>query len=207
MSTAIHTALACGNGLGDHPPSDLARLRQRVEAAWDTWQQSAHRYGEIGPLLPSLILDVEFTVRSLRTSNDPAVQREAYRISADLYFLLRTFTKRIGRTDLALLVADRGLNAAQAADDPLRVAAAKWNLGQVLLATNEPHVAEQVAVNAIAELEVSVPPGRDRTALSGALWLVAAIAAARTGDAWTARDRLRERARPLAVKSGEGNVL
>ncbi len=45
-------------------------------------------------------------------------------------FLLRTFTKRIGRTDLSLLVADRGVIAAEAADDPVRMAA----LGHILLA-------------------------------------------------------------------------
>ena len=39
-------------------------------------------------------------------------------------FLLCTFTKRIRRTDLSLLVADRGVPAAEAAD-PIRIAAAQ----------------------------------------------------------------------------------
>lgn len=30
------------------------------------------------------------------------------------------------------MVADRAVMAAEAADDPLRIAAAKWNLGQIL---------------------------------------------------------------------------
>ncbi|MGH3327224.1 MAG: hypothetical protein ACRDPT_05390 [Streptomycetales bacterium] len=37
--------------------------------------------------------------------------------AADLYFLVRTFTKRIGRTDLSLVAADRASAAAEAADD------------------------------------------------------------------------------------------
>ncbi len=206
MSTAIHTALAAG-ALSDGATPDLLSLRARVDAAWSTWQESSHRYSQLGPLLPTLIVETEAATRAQRASNDATGLRQAYRISADLYFLLRTFTKRIGRTDLSLLVADRALKAAEAADDLLRVAAAKWNLGQVLLAANEPHVAEQVAANAIGELDADVKPARDRAALSGALWLLAAIAAARAGDAWTARDRLRDHAYPIAAKTGEGNVF
>ena len=36
--------------------------------------------------------------------------------------------------------------------------------------------------------------------------LVAAIAAVRMGNSWIARDRLREKARPVAERTGEGNV-
>jgi acyl-CoA reductase-like NAD-dependent aldehyde dehydrogenase len=38
------------------------------------------------------------------------------------------------------------------------------------------------------------------------LHLVAAMAAVRNGDAWSARDRLREKARPAAERVGDGNV-
>jgi len=124
-----------------------------------------------------------------------------------LYFLLRTFTKRIGRTDLALLVADRGLRAAEDADDPLRIAAARWNLGQVLLNTGEPEVAEEITIKAAEEVEPGSDADHDRAALYGALWLVAAIAAARNGDGWAARERLRQHAKPAAILTGEGNVL
>jgi hypothetical protein len=36
--------------------------------------------------------------------------------------------------DLSLLVADRGVLGAEVTDDPVRMAAAKWNLGHILLA-------------------------------------------------------------------------
>lgn len=72
---------------------------------------------------------MEAAVRALRASADASARREASRLAADSTFLLRTFTKRIGRPDLCLLVADRGLRAAEDADDPLRIAAASWNLG------------------------------------------------------------------------------
>ncbi len=208
MSGAIHSALA---SLGREAPSEVAadpgQLRDRVDSAWQIWQTSPRRYSEVGPLLASLIADVEGATRLLRASADGARRREAARIAADMYFLLRTFTKRIGRTDLSLLVADRGLRAAEDADDPLRIAAATWNIGQVLLATNEADVAEEITIRAAETLAPSLATDLDAMALSGALWLVAVIASARNGDGWTARDRLREHARPAAERTGEGNVF
>jgi transcriptional regulator with XRE-family HTH domain len=207
LSAAINTALASHGALGNGSLPDLGALRERVEAAWESWQSSQHRYSRTGPLLPSLIGDVEAATKGARHGGSPAEQREACRIGADLYFLLRTFTKRIGRVDLSLLAADRGLRAAEDADDPLRIAAARWNLGQVLLAIGEPEVAEEVTIKAAEELQPVLDRDLGTAALFGALWLVAAIAAARNGDAWTARERLREHAQPAAARSGQGNVL
>ncbi len=191
-------------GLGH---TDLGDLRGRVDAAWTSWQTAPTRYTSTGALLPDLILDVEQATRQFDGADELQERRESFRLAADLYFLLRTFCKRIGRLDLSLLVADRATRAAEAADDPLRMSAAKWNLGHVLLAANHPEGAEDVAVTAAEELEPGLPNADPRfTALYGALQLVAAMAAVRNGDAWTARDRLREKARPAAARAGEGNV-
>jgi transcriptional regulator with XRE-family HTH domain len=207
MSSAIHSALTSAGHDTPAAAPDLGHLRDRVDTAWQIWQTSPRRYSEAGPLLPGLIADVEGAVRVLRGPADATDRREAARIAADLYFLLRTFTKRIGRTDLSLLVADRGLRASEDADDPLRIAAATWNIGQVLLATNEPDVAEEIVIRAADTLAPDLARDLDAVALSGALWLVAVIASARNGDSWTARDRLREHARPAAERTGEGNVF
>ena len=56
-------------------------------------------------------------------------------------------------TDLSLLVADRGVLAVEAADDPVRMAAAKWNLGHILLARGETDGAEEAAMKAIEDLQ------------------------------------------------------
>jgi hypothetical protein len=86
------------------------------------------------------------------------------------------------------------------------LAAAHWNLTQVLLADGQAEGAEAVAVQAKDSLRVLVASGDvDAMALSGSLLLIAAIAAVRGGDAWTARDRLHEAA-PLARHVGERNT-
>jgi hypothetical protein len=121
---------------------------------------------------------------------------------------LRTFAKRIGRPDLSLLVADRAVLTAKAAGDAVRVAAAKWNLGHILLAQGDADGAEDVAIHAIEDLERQDLDGDlDAVAMTGALWLVSAVAAVRNGDPWTARDRIREKAWPAARRTGEGNVM
>jgi transcriptional regulator with XRE-family HTH domain len=190
-----------------HTP-DLAALRGRVDAAWEIWQGSPHRYTEESRILPDLVIDVQEAERAYASASEPAQQREAHRIAADLYYLLRTFTKRIGRVDLSLLAADRAVHAAEAADDPLRIAAAKWNLGHVLLAQGQPEGAEDVSIKAIEDLQQATSADdRDAVALTGALWLVSIVAAVRNNDPWAAHDRLRDKAWPAARQTGDGNVM
>ena len=188
-------------------PPDLPLLRERVESAWTIWQGSPRRYSDASAVIPELAADVQCAQRAAGAS-DARERREAQRIAADFYYLLRTFTKRIGRTDLSLLAADRSLQAAEAADDPVRIAAAKWNLGHVLLAQGEADGAEEIAFKAIEDLRIEAGDGNgDAVALEGALWLVAVIAAVRNNNPWAARDRLRDKAWPAAHMTGDGNVM
>lgn len=206
---AIHGALL-GYQLRDERDElpSLAELRRRVGAAWKVWQSSPMRYSDAGELLPALVLDTEQAIRVHNANGQAEDRRKAFRIAADLYFLLRTFCKRIGRIDLSLLAADRATRSAEAADDPLRVAAAKWNLGHVLLAEGEAQAAEEVAIKAARELERHLSDADTRfVAMYGALYLVAVAATVRRGDAWSARAWLREKAEPAAVRAREGNVF
>ncbi len=189
-------------------PVDLADLRARVETAWDIWQGRPRRFTEESAVLPALITDVQAAQRALESSGTDQDRRQGHQLAADLYFLLRTYAKRIGRNDLALLVADRGVLAAQTADDPVRVAAARWNLGHVLLAQGDAEGAEDVALRAIEDLHRQhAEDGPDVVAMTGALWLVSSVAAVRNGDPWAARDRVREKAWAAARAAGEGNVM
>jgi transcriptional regulator with XRE-family HTH domain len=97
---AVQRALMAYAGADEFP--DLAALRERVNAAWGIWQGSPRRFSEISEVLPDLVSDVQAVQRGLAGSSSADDRREGQRISADLYFLLRLFTKRIGRTDLSL---------------------------------------------------------------------------------------------------------
>jgi transcriptional regulator with XRE-family HTH domain len=203
---AVQAALLAYGGPGSADPVDLSELRARVDSAWAVWQQRPRRFSEESAILPALIADVQAADRLLGSS-DAEHQREGQQIAADLYFLLRSYAKRIGRPDLSLLVADRAVQAAQAADDVVRIAAAKWNLGHILLAQGDAEAAEDVAIHAIEDLEHRDADNLDVVAMAGALWLVSAVAAVRSGDPWTARDRIREKAWPAARATGDGNVM
>ena len=199
-AAAICRALT-GRGVPQTVPS-LTQVRREVGGAWHTWQTSPHRYSSLTAGLSNLIINIEAVVESAGTTD----LRAARACAADLYGLVRTFTKRIGRVDLSLLAADRGVRAAQAAEDPIRLAGAHWNMAQVLLAGDEVEAAEDVAMGALEKLRSPVEQDRlDAMALSGSLLLIAAVAAARRRDEWTARDRLQQ-AVPLAERTGERNT-
>ncbi|MDF2270283.1 helix-turn-helix transcriptional regulator [Streptomyces coacervatus] len=199
--------MGCGPPRNDEPP-DAAELRERVGEAWGIWQSSRTRFTEAAEILPDLITEVELAVRAHRTGNDAAARREVLRVAADLYGLLRSYCRRAGRLDLSLMVADRAIRAAESADDPVRIAAAQWNLGHVLLSHDEPGAvdeAKDVALSAVAQLR-QAPVTIASKAVEGALELVAVVSDARRHRWWEARQRLEQHAAPLARQVGEGNV-
>lgn len=199
--TAIHQALTWAPPT--NTPPDITALHHQVKAAWSTWQSSERRYSKLGNQLPALITALE---QLRRTADDnQELNHLAQCCAADLYGLVRTVAKRVGRVDLALLAADRGIAAAEAAGDPVRLAAANWNLAQVLLAQAEPEGAEAVALRAAEVLDPHVSDDLDALAVQGSLHLQAAVASVRLGKPWVARDRVRA-VFPLAKRTSERNV-
>ncbi|MGW7517380.1 transcriptional regulator [Streptomyces sp. NPDC054796] len=104
------------------------------------------------------------------------------------------------------MVADRARRAAEEADDPIRIAAAQWNLGHVLLSDSQPEGAETIAANGIHQLR-QAPSTPASVAMTGALELVKATSAVRRKEWGQARQRLDRGAAPQAAKAGEGNVM
>ncbi|MDQ0933818.1 helix-turn-helix domain-containing protein [Streptomyces turgidiscabies] len=188
-------------------PVPASVLRDRVEAAWRSWQTSPDRFTRAAETMPDLVADLEHAVRAARAGADAAERRAVLRAAADLYCLLRSYLRRTGRVDLATLAADRAMRAAEDADDPLRIAAAQWNLGHVLLAANQPVEAEELALRAAEQVAAAQMPDVDRAAMGGALQLVAVVAAARRRRWWEARERLTRYAAPAArTVSDSSNV-
>ena len=207
-ATSIHADVAAcllrAGDCGDAVTATPGALRERVDELWQLWQTSSTRFTDAAALLPALILDVESARR--RPGTGPDERREIHRCAADLYGLLRSYCRRTGSRDLGLLVADRAMRAAEDADDPVRMAAATWNLGHMLLNNDQSDGAEETAVRAIEQLS-SLPESREVAALIGALELVAVVAATRQRQWWRARERLSTKALPAAGRIGESNVL
>lgn len=198
-------------GCGPSRSSELvipAQLRERVEQAWRVWQSCPERFTEAARILPALIGDVEHAVRAQRRGSDETVRREVLCTAADLYGLLRSYCRRTGRLDLSLMAADRAIRAAEDADDPVRMAAAQWNIGHVLLSHDRDSAADEareVALLAVEQVK-RTPATPEATAMQGALELVAVVADARSRRWWHARDRLEKQAAPLGKQVGDVNV-
>ena len=204
MGAALYRALT--QTVTPCEPPSVPELHDRVLSAWRIWQTSPYRYTKLGSQLPALITDTDRGEAWYRSESEGPERREMQCCAADLYGLLRTVAKRVGRGDLALLVADRAIRAAEAAVDPHRLAAARWNLAHVLLADRQAEGAEDVAMggaNALAPLVQA--DDVEATALCGALTLLGAVASVRRGEVWTARERVRAAA-PLAERTGERNA-
>jgi transcriptional regulator with XRE-family HTH domain len=199
---AIYRALTWPSA--GEPQLDVADLGQQIETAWHTWQHSQRRYSQLGNQLPRLITAAE-QLRRMTDQIDLAARQQVERSAVDLYGLVRTVAKRVGRVDLALLAADRGISAAEAAGDPVRLGAAHWNLAHVLLAQDQPEGAEDVALRAAETIAPYVGGDLDALAVQGSLELLAAMASVRLGQPWLARDRVRA-VLPLAQRTGERNV-
>ncbi|MEU9401329.1 helix-turn-helix transcriptional regulator [Streptomyces sp. NPDC048242] len=93
--------------------------------------------------------------------------------------------------------------AAEDADDPIRIAAANWNLGHCLLSQDGgAEEAGEIAQAAIRELR-DVPDSDEKAAVQGALELVQVVADAQARKWWEARARLTQKAAPLGARVGD----
>jgi transcriptional regulator with XRE-family HTH domain len=144
----------------------------------------AARYDDVLAALPSLIAALD--------GQDPALVAAGYTVAA------KTLTK-IGSHDLALIAADRAWCAAHRSDQQADIGMAGYQVVCALLPTSRAALAEELAVETATRFN-----GRDPAVLSvvGALWLIAAVAAARRIDAAAAEECL-DHAQQLADRLGE----
>lgn len=198
VGSRLHEVLHSSIGGGDDETRQpFQELRTRVDDGWQIWQGEAERYSRLLPRFVPLVKDV---VRYYGSTDSP----DDHSLAADTYGLLRTVARRINRSDLALLAAERGLRAAEQTGEPVRVATARWNLAHALLGLGEHDSAQDVARGAISR--IGPPKDRDVAAITGALWLTAATARARSGDTFGALNWIEEHAAPIASTCGETNV-
>ncbi|MCA1220686.1 helix-turn-helix domain-containing protein [Streptomyces sp. 8L] len=170
-------------------PVDVPALQGRVDQTWRLWHASGHNRTEVGALLPDLIRDAEAATRT----SEPSDRRAAHVALSDVYRLTGQATAYVAPAELAWVVADRALAAAQQADHPAAIAAAAWNLGNILRETAYPEEALRVATEAADLIRPHLDAAPDDwRGVYGALQLHAAVTCARDGrdgEAWSYWDR------------------
>lgn len=176
---------------------DLVKVKSRVAAAHATYQSAG--YEQLIGELPDLLADADV----VRQSAEPADRREALLAYVSAYGVVAKLLTKMGAGDLALLAADRCATAAVETESlSARGMAAYQVVCALLTGSARPEDAEPLAV-AMAERAQAGASGDEPELLSvaGALWLVAAVIAARRADRGEAWRRL-DLAEGLAVTLG-----
>jgi transcriptional regulator with XRE-family HTH domain len=200
ISDIERALFTCGTLTPDIEPPDAEQLSERVTAARNAWFTSTRRYSILMAALPSLVADAE-NVALERTP-------DAYSVATDAYMLARGVLKHLQRVDLAHLAADRAMRFAEESADPLMIGWAHWNLGQSMLSDDMHQIAYDVARRGIELLRPHVADGDQRHIKAlGALHLLAAISAARSGDDDEARETVRGPAAQLAERVEDGAAV
>ncbi len=180
----------------DRLPS-VSELQNRLDHAHTLWRTSRYPRVEVGALLPSLLMETQQVVRVLVGSE----RRTAAAVLAGIYHAAQRVLAYQPVPELVFLAADRGMMAAQEADDPIAIAGSAWYLAHVFRDSGQLDQAERVVKDA-AEL---LKPGLDGAsteyrAMWGSLQLATGLTAARDydfGTAWRFWDMAEEIARSL----------
>jgi transcriptional regulator with XRE-family HTH domain len=176
---------------------DLVQLRSTVAIAHRTYQ--AARYESvIGQIAPMLAI-VDRASRGLAA----ALDKELILGYISAYVVTAKLLTKLGATDLALLAADRAANRAMEVDSKVARGMAAYQVVCALLRADRAEDAEHLAVNMAEQVQVGARSDRPtRVSVAGALWLIAAVSAARRMDREQAWERLNT-AESLAGLLGE----
>ena len=178
------------------------RLGQLCELREQVWQMvHASRYGELAPLITSLIPELEQAIRATSSAELIEAARE---LLSDTYQAVAAIMAKLGETDAAWIAADRAAFTAEAMHDPLAVAASLFRMAHALLTLRQIGQAQAVASTTLTGLEqrAAREPAAEVLSLCGAFHLVLAIAAARDDDRAEARKHL-DQAAEIAARIGE----
>lgn len=133
--------------------SSVNELQSRLDGAVTLWRTSRYPRAEVGALLPSLLVETQQVVRVLAG----AERRAAAAVLAGTYLLAQRFLAYQPVPEMVFLAADRGMIAAQEADEPIAIARSAWYLARVFQDSGQLDQAERVVKDA-AEL---LKPGLD----------------------------------------------
>lgn len=166
---------------------DAPALRQAIAAVHVAYQ--AARYQEVIGGLPDMLAVADRAVRAVKGSE--AAEFELAYVSA--YVVAAKLLTKVGATDLALLTADRAATRAIEADSEVARGMAAYQVACALLRADRSDEAEHLATGMADQIEHRARSDRPTlVSVAGALWLIAAVIAARgmnREEAWLRLDR------------------
>lgn len=183
-------------------PAPTAVLRAKADECWAL--ACAHHYGELAELLYNLLPDLQDALSATHDHQERAVVHE---VMAASYQACAAALAKIGEHESAKGAASRALAAAQRAGDLMLAAASAYLLARILLEAGRYAQAEETALKATSVLAQPAAGGRaEAISLLGALALLRALTAARSGEPAAAEEQLSV-ARAMASQLGDaGNA-
>jgi transcriptional regulator with XRE-family HTH domain len=200
LEEAVSATYTKASGGEVHAP--VRELRAGVALLWRSYQAS--RFTEASTIAASMITSDPVSERPATSENDRC---EIHRMLALTYHAAAATATKLGAPDLAWVCADRGLAMAEASHDPEATASLLRSVSHVLLSTGRFTAAANTASGAIDRLSARLDTGPVGQSLVGSLHLVAAMAAARSGDGSAARFWLAHARRAAARVGADGNHL
>jgi transcriptional regulator with XRE-family HTH domain len=177
---------------------DDLRLQRAVVACWKLRQQG--RYQDLGTALTKLLGALDAAVQAGGSGDGTPL-----RLSVHAYNAASAVCKKLGDPGLAVLCADRAVQAARAVDDPLLVASAAYRLANVYLCGGDSPQAYKIAMSGANVIQSRTDASAARLAVSGSLLLTAAVALARQEEARSAWELVHE-AHAAATRLGTEHV-
>jgi tetratricopeptide (TPR) repeat protein len=183
---------------------DIGALDHRVRQAWEL-RQGSH-YLEVGKVLPGLLADAQLASQELAGDQ----QARAFGLLAHSYNTASSVLRKLGDNGLAVIAADRAVQAARTVGEPLLLAASAYRLANVFLPAGRIVEAKEIALSAAGALEPRLDASTAHLASWGGLLLTAAIAAARQGDgreAWELVGESKAAARRLGIDHADLHTI
>jgi hypothetical protein len=178
-------------------PGSLSRVRNKIALAHRTYQ--AAKYDDAIQMMPPLLRAVDTAHRTV----GPEEREEATLGYVSAYVAAAKLLTKVGASDLAMLAADRAATKAIECSSDVARGMAAYQVTCALLRADRSDDAEHIAVGMAEYLTARKRSDRPSVvSLAGALWLIAAVVAARKTDRTEAWRRLDE-AEALAGLLGE----